>query len=52
VNYTQKGDFIVDNKYVFEVVGAQKSFTQMADLQDSYLAIDDVQMGRGNKITL
>jgi uncharacterized protein len=52
VNYTQKGDFIVDNKYVFEVGGAQKSFSQIADLKESYLAIDDVQIGRGNKIPL
>jgi predicted AAA+ superfamily ATPase len=52
VNFVKKGDFIVDNQYVFEVGGAQKSFTQIADIKDSYLAIDDVQIGRGNKVPL
>lgn len=52
VNYTKKGDFIVDNKYIFEVGGSQKSFSQIADLNDSYLAIDDVQVGRQHKIPL
>lgn len=52
VNYAKKGDFLVENKYLFEVGGAQKTFTQIADIQNSYLAIDDVQVGRGNKIPL
>jgi uncharacterized protein len=52
VNFTKMGDFIVDNKNVFEVGGSQKSFKQIADLPDSYLAIDDVQIGRSNKIPL
>jgi hypothetical protein len=52
VNFVKQGDFIVDNQYVFEVGGAQKSFTQIADVKDSYLAIDDVQIGRGNKVPL
>jgi uncharacterized protein len=52
VNYVKKGDFLVENKYLFEIGGAQKSFTQIADIKDSFLAIDDVQIGRGNKIPL
>jgi uncharacterized protein len=52
VNYAKKGDFLVENKYLFEVGGSQKTFTQIADIQDSYLAIDDVQIGRMNKIPL
>ncbi len=52
VNYVKKGDFSVENKYLFEIGGAQKSFTQIADVKDSFLAIDDVQVGRGNKIPL
>jgi uncharacterized protein len=52
VNFVKKGDFKVENKYLFEVGGAQKSFTQIADEKNSYLAIDDVQIGRGNKIPL
>jgi uncharacterized protein len=52
VNSAKKGDFLVENKYLFELGGSQKTFTQIADIQDSYLAIDDVQVGRGNKIPL
>jgi uncharacterized protein len=52
VNYTKKGDFIVDNKYIFEVGGSQKTFKQIADLENSFLAIDDVKVGRMNKIPL
>jgi uncharacterized protein len=52
VHYSTKGDFMIDNTYTFEVGGAQKSFSQIADLDNSYLAIDDVQIGTRNKIPL
>ncbi len=50
--YPTKGDFIVDGKYLFEVGGKDKSFNQIKDIPDSYLVIDDVEIGRGNKIPL
>lgn len=52
VLYPEKGDFIVNGKYLFEVGGKDKSFNQIKDIPDSYLAIDDVEIGRGNKIPL
>jgi len=52
INSVEKGDFIIDNKYVFEVGGKGKKFTQIADVPNSYLAIDDAEMGFGNKIPL
>ncbi len=52
VNSTAKGDFIIDNTSVFEVGGKGKKFTQIADIPDSYLAIDDAEVGFGNKIPL
>ena len=52
VNSASKGDFLVDNKYVFEVGGSGKKFTQIADIPNSYLAIDDSEMGFGKKIPL
>ena len=52
VQYPDKGDFIVDGKYLFEVGGKDKSFNQIKDIPESYLAIDDVEIGRGNKIPL
>ncbi len=52
VLYPDKGDFMVDGKYLFEVGGKDKSFNQIKDIPDSFLAIDDVEIGRGNKIPL
>lgn len=47
-----KGDFLVDGKWLFEVGGAGKTFDQIRDEPNSYLAIDDVEIGHGNKIPL
>lgn len=52
LNSVKKGDFLIDGKYTIEVGGADKSFEQIKDIPDSYLAIDDVEFGRGNKIPL
>lgn len=52
LNSVKKGDFLIDGKYIVEVGGADKSFEQIKDIPDSYLAIDDVEFGRGNKIPL
>lgn len=50
--YPLKGDFIVNEQYLFEVGGKTKTFEQIKDIPDSFLAIDDVEVGRGNKIPL
>lgn len=47
-----KGDFLVGHDMLFEVGGKNKSFEQIKDEPDSYLAIDDVEVGYGNKIPL
>ena len=47
-----QGDFIVDDRYTFEVGGASKSFQQIAGVNSSYLAIDDMPLGIKNKIPL
>ena len=52
VSMPQKGDFYVDNKYTFEIGGKNKSFKQIKDINNSFLAIDDVETGIGNKIPL
>ena len=49
---TTKGDFLIDGTHTVEVGGADKSFEQIKDLPDSYLAIDDVEMGHLNRIPL
>ena len=52
VKYPTKGDFLVNDKYLFEVGGSRKTFDQIADLPDSFLAIDDTEIGHGNRIPL
>ena len=47
-----KGDFLVDDRFLFEVGGKRKSFEQIADLPDSFLAVDDTEVGHGNRIPL
>ena len=48
----KQADFMVEGKYLFEVGGPRKTFKQIADLPDSYLVIDDLEVGNGNRIPL
>lgn len=48
----KQGDFLADGKYLFEVGGSRKTFTQIADLPESYLAIDDLETGIGHRVPL
>ena len=52
VAYPKAGDLLVDNRYLFEIGGAGKGFDQIKDLPDSFVAMDDVETGIGNKIPL
>ena len=52
VNYPVKGDFLVNDRYLFEVGGPKKTFDQIKDIEDSYLAIDELEFGHGNRIPL
>lgn len=52
VAYPKDGDLLVDGRYLFEVGGARKSFKQIKDIPDSFVASDDIEFGLGNKIPL
>ncbi|WP_257667261.1 ATP-binding protein [Parapedobacter tibetensis] len=52
IDLAKKGDFVVDNRYIFEVGGARKNFSQIADIHDAYIAADDIEIGNGNKVPL
>jgi hypothetical protein len=49
--YSDIGDFRVD-KYIFEIGGKNKSFSQIKDIKDSYLVIDTNYTVEKNKIPL
>lgn len=46
------GDFLIDHQSLFEVGGKNKSFSQVKSHPSAYLALDDIELGVGNKIPL
>lgn len=52
VQMPSKGDCLVNQKYLFEVGGEGKSFEQIADIPNSYLAIDGIETGYEARVPL
>ena len=50
--YPKRGDFLVDEKYTFEVGGKNKGFEQIKDLPNAFVVADDIEIGFKNKIPL
>lgn len=47
-----QGDLVVDGKWLFEVGGKGKGFSQIKDIQNSFVVSNDMEIGHGNKIPL
>ena len=45
-------DFLIDDKYTFEVGGKKKKQRQLQDIADGYMVKDDIETGYGNIIPL
>lgn len=52
IEYAEQGDFLVDKKYVFEVGGKNKSKAQIENINQAYIAADEILYGYKNKIPL
>lgn len=52
VTIPKKGDFLVNSKFLFEIGGNSKTFDQIANIPDRYLAIANIETGSGNRIPL
>ena len=52
INYPKSGDFILDEKYTFEIGGKDKSFKQIKDAKEGFVVSDDIEIGFDNKIPL
>lgn len=52
LQYPKQGDFLVDDKYIFEVGGKNKSQQQIKGLDNAFLALDDIESGFANQIPL
>ncbi len=50
--YTENGDFLVNNEYTFEIGGKGKTNHQIADLENAFVAADDIEYGFNRKIPL
>lgn len=48
----KEGDFLVNRRYLFEVGGNHKGFSQIADKEDSFVLADNIETGNGNKIPI
>ena len=52
VTAPQQGDYQVNDRYLFEVGGKKKTYKQIKDIPDSFLAVDAMPVGFGNRIPL
>lgn len=52
VFYSGKSDFLVNNKYTFEIGGKNKTSKQIQDIDKAYIAADNIEYAQGNKIPL
>ncbi len=52
LTFSGSGDFLVDSTYTIEVGGHRKSYEQIKNVPNSYLAVDDIEIGNGNRIPL
>jgi len=48
----QKGDFLVDDTYTFEMGGKNKSQKQITEIKNAFLVKDDIEIGVKNTIPL
>lgn len=52
IEYTETGDFKVDDRSVFEVGGKEKTSKQIKKISQAYIAADQIEYGLNNKIPL
>lgn len=52
LNYTDLGDFLVDQKFTFEIGGRDKKAKQIELVPNAYVVSDDIEYGFENKIPL
>lgn len=48
----EKADFLVDNKFVMEIGGKNKDNRQIRDFDNSFVFLDDIEIGHHNRIPL
>lgn len=52
INWSDKSDFLVDNKYTFEIGGRSKTRKQITGIENAFIAADNIEYAQQNKIPL
>lgn len=52
INFIEQTDFLVNEKYVFEIGGKNKKELQIKDLKNAFIVSDNIEFGFKNKIPL
>ena len=52
ITFTEHADFLVNEKYIFEVGGKDKNEAQIKDLKNAFIVADNIEFGFKNKIPL
>ena len=52
ISMPQKGDIVAETLYLFEVGGKNKNHKQIANIPNSYVVADNIDIGFENKIPL
>jgi predicted AAA+ superfamily ATPase len=52
IHYHDRGDFIVDDEFVFEIGGRSKNAKQLDKKENGYIAADDIEIGDAQQIPL
>jgi predicted AAA+ superfamily ATPase len=52
IRYSKVGDFLLDDRYIVEIGGKNKGFKQIANIPNSFVVADDIEIGFGAKIPL
>lgn len=52
IYYVDKGDFLVDETYTFEIGGKNKSFEQIKEVENAFVVSDDIEIGFDNRMPL
>ena len=52
VEYSKKGDFLIDHKFTFEIGGKSKDGKQISQTENAFIASDEFDFPMGNKLPL
>lgn len=52
LTYPDKGDFKIDERYIFEIGGKDKTQKQIVEIENAFIAADNIEFGYENKIPL